>query len=141
MNNLNRIRFASVCFLILFISAGCRNKQDAVPRQPIATGTISVDVQIVDADDSVRRATVEAMDVGSTVADAMRKLQATDDFSDIQIVGDGEMTFVQAIGDRQTAGGEGWTFYVNGQWAKQGIGSLKLADGDRIEWKFGTFAP
>ena len=58
---------------------------------------------------------------------------------DIQIRGEGAMTFVDSIDGVQTGGGEGWLYYVNDQWAKAGIGTQHLSDGDIVRWSYGSF--
>lgn len=57
------------------------------------------------------------------------------------VKGSGAMAFVDAIDGKQTSSGEGWVYYINGAWAKEGIGTQRVRADDEIEWKYGAFEP
>ena len=58
----------------------------------------------------------------------------------VALRGSGSRAFVEQIGDLKNEGGgrngRNWRYRVNGKPAEVGIGSLKLAKGDSVLWKF-----
>lgn len=58
-----------------------------------------------------------------------------------EVDGEGEMAFVTGINGRTADpdANEFWGFYVDGEFAQEGAGTLVTEDGQEIEWKLETF--
>lgn len=57
--------------------------------------------------------------------------------------GDAERLFVMSIRGiaNEGAGGDNWTYRVNGELGKVSAGICPVEDGDKIEWTFGKYSP
>lgn len=95
-------------------------------------GSVTVRIHIPGGSPSLSTVDIDADD---TVADVLSRLP------DLQVVmqGSGPMTFVSQIGDLPTAGGQGWSYRVNGEWADRSVGVFAVSPGDQIEWTYGDF--
>ncbi len=78
---------------------------------------------------------IEIPDVtdGATLESVLRSAEGID----AVISGSGTTAFVNQMGDRATSGSEGWTFTVDGEWSKTGIGTTKLHPPTTVIWEFG----
>ncbi len=115
------------------------NGCDSEDASSTPVSLLSVDVVIQIPDGPKRTSKVDRLPTDATVGDVMQRLAASDAFADIELSGSGERMFIPAIGEHRTSGGEGWMYELNGQWAKQGIGTQRISDGDIILWKYGTY--
>jgi hypothetical protein len=144
--NVISLRFLICCLFVSFIGCdtessidtkgsglgvGSENKHVAADEK---TGTVTVIIRYPNG-------SVDSSDIGidadDTVADTLRRLKGIP----VVIQGSGSMTFVAGIGEFETAGGEGWSYRVNGQWADRSAGVYQVSPGDQIEWTFGNFEP
>ena len=123
--------------LLLFF-AGCKPSAEPTTEPSTnaipATGTVSF--EFVFGPDDSESVSIE-MEGGQTIFDVMKKIEQPK----ISITGSGAMAFVQSIRTLETAGGEGWSYSVNGQWADRSIGVYPLQPGDEIKWTHGGFEP
>jgi hypothetical protein len=73
--------------------------------------------------------------VGKTALDLIKEK------TKVVIKGEGVNAYVIEINGRlaEDSKKEFWAFYVNGKQAEVGVGSYKLKEGDRIEWKIETY--
>ncbi len=97
-------------------------------------GTVTLSIESVDADPLVVE--VPGVATGTTLETVMRSLDGVD----VDITGSGTTAFVNSIEGKATGGNEGWTFQVDGEPAKQGIGSTVLDPPVEIEWSYGSFS-
>ncbi|TWU45769.1 hypothetical protein Q31b_09450 [Novipirellula aureliae] len=72
---------------------------------------------------------------GATVESVMR---AVDEIP-VVIEGSGMTAFVHSIDGIETGSNEGWTFKVNGDFAKQGIGSTMIVPPATLTWTYGSY--
>ena len=121
--------------LLLFV-AGCKPSAEPAtePSTTAAPATGTVSFEFVFGPDESESVSIE-MEDGQTICDVMKKIEQPK----ISITGSGDMAFVQSIGTLETAGGEGWSYSVNGQWADRSIGVYPLQPGDEIKWTHGGF--
>ena len=127
-----------VCFATFLIVSGCESKatnetHTAQPTQP-ATGTVTVTFNYVDAPSE----TVQLPNIAenTSVLALMQMIESPV----IVIQGSGINSLVTQIGDLKESSSEGWTYYVNGKWADQGIGSATISPGDEIQWRYGDWS-
>ena len=99
--------------------------------EPVAGNLV---VEFVMPDDRFIRHT-RPITANSTLEDVMRQL----DSPEIKITGSGVTAFVQSIGKVSTQSDRGWTFTIDGEFAKQGISSTPVLPGQTVVWKFTTF--
>lgn len=142
--NFATLRILIGCLVVFFVGCAAESNVDkngaefGISREDKSVGENekigSVTVTIRYPDGSIESSDVN-IDSDDTVADVLRRL------SDLVVVmqGSGSMTFVAGIGDFTTAGGEGWSYRVNGQWADRSVGVYNVSPGDQIEWTYGNF--
>lgn len=130
---------------IAILSLGCSQQArppetaaGGVAERPSATSTEASYRVRIDFGDGSRWQFITTGDF-ETVADLMRNVASHPRAPEIVMTGEGAMAFVSSIGGLDSASGKGWTYYVNGQWADQGIGAEKIAPGDRIDWAYGSW--
>ncbi|MEZ6087277.1 MAG: DUF4430 domain-containing protein [Pirellulaceae bacterium] len=135
------VKLCGSCILICLASAalGCRDVPRAEAPVDAEKSPITVRFEFDFGDHQPVLIELDDLPSSSTVADAMRKIQDMPDTVAIEMQGSGEMTFVRSINDLTTAGGEGWSYSINDQWAEAGIGATQLNDGDVIRWTHGAF--
>ena len=128
-------RLETACFVLaLVLSHGC-DRAAPVPTESAASAEpISVTIVVQIQDRPERSIEVDDLPAGATVAEAMKQV----DELDIQIKGKGTMTFVESIEGLKPAGDEGWLYFINDAWAKQGVGAQRLSDGDVVRWRYGS---
>ena len=91
-------------------------------------------VIVVDAPDGPFIQVVEDVEPGSTLESVLRK--ATE--LEIVITGASETAFVHQIAGVETGFREGWTYEVDGEFAKVGIGQYELQPPTVVRWTYGT---
>ena len=91
-------------------------------------------VIVVDAPDGPIIQVVEDVEPGSTLESVLRK--ATE--LEIVITGASETAFVHQIAGVETGFREGWTYEVDGEFAKVGIGQYELQPPTVVRWTYGT---
>ena len=91
-------------------------------------------VVVVDVPDGPIIQVVEAVEPGSTLESVLRK--ATE--LEIVITGASETAFVHQIAGVETGFREGWTYAVDGEFAKVGIGQYELQPPTVVRWTYGT---
>ncbi len=122
----------------LLVVVGCGRGEPAATSTSEATVEMSIEFDGVRDDRSFDVQT----ESGATVFTAMqiardRELMTfeTDDSSG--------MPFVTAIdgvkGEGAADGARNWQYWVNGDYATQGVGQATLEDGDRVQWKYKNF--
>ena len=118
---------------------GCRRDEQVQTVAPVAAEEAigPIGLRVVKPDGSTRDYGALKIVAGDTLLDCLRRIPE----SGFSIRGDGAMAFVTEIDSFASRGGEGWTFYVNGQWADRGIGDFEVHPDDQIEWRYGDFSP
>ena len=91
-------------------------------------------VVVVDAPDGTVIQVVEDVEPGSTLESVLRK--ATE--LEMVITGASETAFVHQIAGVETGFREGWTYEVDGEFAKVGIGQYELQPPTVVRWTYGT---
>ena len=78
----------------------------------------------------------------STVFSILQRAKNMGDL-DFDSQGAGATAFVHSIDGVMNSGrsGNNWVFRVNEQLAKESCGSLAVAPGDVVEWKYGEYKP
>ena len=135
-STLTRSLTTAVWCLGLFVAVGCSqpSSETTETTQP-AADPISVEITIETGESEDPTTHTVKVPAGATIAEAMAKLP---DELQIETSGSGNMTFLSSINGKSTAGSEGWIFYVNDEWANQGIGAFTLSEGDQVRWKYGS---
>ena len=100
----------------------------------VATGPV---VMEIDLGGKMQTITIDDVTQGTTLETVMRGI----DEIEMDISGSGTTAFVNRIGDVATGSTEGWTFEVDGEYAKQGIGSTKLSPPTTVAWSYGSYSP
>lgn len=127
--------------LLLAVVAGCGGTDD---RSRIGTdalrGTVAV---VIDYEGRAEDASFEVPIVeGQTVYEAMSAARDEGKI-DFETTDHAGAPFVTEIGGVSGEGdgdeGRNWMYWVNGEPAAVGIGSLKMHDGDELTWRFTTF--
>lgn len=112
--------------------AAAASSESAAAQQPVLTATVVVK----DADDP------DAAPASYPVELAMADATAFDAFEAAGIdavVEDGEYgKYISSIGGKAAEGTSGWVYTVNGEQVMESIDSLKLSDGDTIEFEYIT---
>lgn len=130
---------------IAAFGGGCNQQSDSPEPRAAGVTTSSPDA----AADAITRVRINFGDGSQwqfdtagtfeTVADLMRQVAAHPRAPKIVMTGEGTTAFIASIGGLDSSSGKGWTYYVNGQWADEGIGSEEIAPGDRIDWAYGSW--
>ncbi len=118
-------------FVLLLAITGCTTQTQQADTNT-ATGVVTVEFKLDESTDVVL---VEGIADGETVESVMRKI----DDIDVSISGSGMTAFVEKIGEKTTANGEGWTYTVNGNRADRGIGATTLSPPATVTWQYGEF--
>ncbi len=138
------------CVLVV-LASGCRQEAPPQPTTPESsatdtasakTGTVTLEIFQPNNDGSKDGAQAaqaeftETFDVadGTTVEEVMRKIEQPE----IVITGSGVTAFVQSIDGVATDASRGWTYTIDDKFANEGIGSIKLAPSQKIQWRFTT---
>ena len=129
------------CFAALaaFMLGGCGT---ATVEAPVVTGDqeVSPDAApvtiIIRSDVGEKEFEVPQIAPGTTVESIMRAVKEVP----VVIEGSGMTAFVNSIDGVETGANEGWTFKVNGDFAKQGIGSTMLVPPATLTWTYSTFS-
>ncbi len=130
---MQRTLFVSAVALCLFSS--CSRAPTVAPEQPSAatpTGTVTLEFVI---DENTKVLTIDDVHEGATLESVL--LGVTDPV--VSVRGSGTTAFVDKIGDVATSANEGWTFSVDGEWANEGVGSIKLQPPTTVRWEFGSW--
>ncbi|QDS91145.1 hypothetical protein EC9_53650 [Rosistilla ulvae] len=130
-------RIVAITCLLLLAVAGCQNADDPVAAPPADSAKIAVGFVFEFGEGEPVEIALDAVPAGSTVADAMRQIAEMPGTVQLEIVGKGDMTFVQSINGKTTSGNEGWSYYVNEEWAQAGVGAIELKEGDLVRWTYG----
>ncbi|MDG2223557.1 MAG: DUF4430 domain-containing protein [Rubripirellula sp.] len=106
------------------------------PERAGSTGSSAVTgvvtIEIVDGDET-QTVELPEIEAGTTLEQIMRSI--TDPV--ISIRGSGVTAFVDQIGEQGTSGSEGWVFRVDGEFAKQGVGSTTIDPPATVTWSYG----
>ncbi|KAA1262247.1 hypothetical protein LF1_48090 [Rubripirellula obstinata] len=124
------MRILGPLFLLIAL-AGCTT-QTQEPDTNAATGVVTFEFKTGDETEVVN---VEGIADGETVESVMRKI----DEVEVSISGSGTTAFVNKIGEKATANGEGWTYTIDGQRAERGIGATPLSPPATVTWEYGEF--
>ncbi|WP_417736693.1 DUF4430 domain-containing protein [Rosistilla oblonga] len=130
-------RIAGIGCLLLLALVGCQNATEPAAAPPADGPKIAVRFVFEFGEGEPVEVALDAVPDGSTVADAMRQIAEMPDTVQLEIVGKGDMAFVQSINGKTTSGNEGWSYYVNEEWAQEGVGAIELKDGDLVRWAYG----
>jgi len=120
---------------LLLITLGCGGSATESNDASSSSSTVQtgpVTIRMVVNGETIESVVKDVAD-GSTVDEVMRKIQDVD----IEIVGSGEMTFVNSIAGQTTDSVSGWTYEVDGEFAEAGIGATLVHPPTTIDWKFG----
>ncbi len=138
---------ASCSLILIALALGCsgcsRTSEEAKTERPAAaTGELpggelagSVIVEFRYPDQRLESLVVSPVRSGDTVWQVMQQIEEPE----ITIQGSGRNALLTRIGEFSNRGAEGWTFYVNGEWADRGIGDYPIQVDDKIEWRYGDF--
>ena len=119
----------------ILINGGCSSsvqKATLHNNQDTQSGTVEIEIEL---DGQTKSIELEAIANGTSLESVLRNIQDVP----FQINGSGTSAFVHSIDGVATTSGEGWTFYVDGEWASQGIGSTQLSPPTKVTWRFGAF--
>ena len=92
---------------------------------------------VVESNENSAAFMVDDVKEGQTVEELMRQVTALG----AVINGSGATAFVNRIGNRETGLREGWTYKVDGEFAKRGVGQMSLNPPSIIQWTYGTMQP
>ncbi len=107
---------------------------------PEVATTLDVEVEVDFQNETpVVRGAIE-LPPGTTAFSALEALAEANKLA-VESTGDGETRFVVAIGPvaNQGAGGDNWTYRVNGQLGDRSSGIFQLKPGDKVLWVFGKY--
>lgn len=107
-------------------------QEDAPPAEPVGAVTLAIDP----GEGQANERTLDLLP-GMTALEALES--APEDWrGPVDRTNSGINAFVEAIGgvENEGPGGRNWQYYVNGERAAVGAGARRLADGDRVLWKF-----
>lgn len=148
-----RVPFVSQYPLVLFSAwvlvaslVGCDSTAtiDRENSEPVADAVVAGTVQLL-VDFSEQRRDLNVKVPCSADSTVFTILQRAEKMGDLEFdsQGSGSTAFVHSIDGVMNAGGRGknWVFRVNDQLARESSGSLGVAPGDVIEWKFGEYEP
>ncbi|QDV62799.1 hypothetical protein Mal65_19350 [Crateriforma conspicua] len=112
---------------------GCRDATVTSPAttDDVAVSTGPVTVEVI-SDDSNQTVTIDDVAEGTTLEDVMRQVESLD----VGVTGSGEMAFVDSMLGQATGTEGGWTFKVDGEFSKLGIGSVKLSPPTTVTWAY-----
>ncbi|TWU61790.1 hypothetical protein V7x_34790 [Crateriforma conspicua] len=134
----NKHRFLQATVLValaffLAIAPGCRDATVTGPAttDDVAVPTGPVTVEVI-SDDSTQTVTIDDVAEGTTLEDVMRQVESLD----VGVTGSGEMAFVDSMLGQSTGTEGGWTFKVDGEFSKLGIGSVKLSPPTTVTWAY-----
>lgn len=142
-------RFVVLVLIAAAVSTGCDSTPVASPKAPIepraSNGVASQDAAVhvlllIDFGD--RKPLLEKsleLTGAPTVLDALQ----TGCGGDLEVTGSGETAFVRGILGvaNEGAGGDNWTYRVNGELGNRSAGIMPLSDNDRVEWTLGDYVP
>ena len=137
-----------VCLLALalVLATGCEPATTLDSQTPASSAgeVVAGTVQLkVDFSGEKRNLDVKVpCSADSTVFSILERAKNMGDL-DFDSQGGGSTAFVHSIDGVLNTGrkGNNWVFRVNDQLAKESCGSLAVAPGDVIEWKFGEYEP
>jgi hypothetical protein len=131
---MKRFNLVIVCLACTFF--GCSQPAEKPVVDPsVATG--SVTMEIVYPGTELMTIEVAGIAPGQTLLEAIQTVENPK----FKTSGAGQGAFITAIGDWDTSGSEGWSYYVNDQWADRSAGVYEINPGDVIRWKYGSFEP
>lgn len=124
---------------MLALAVGCGGRDSATApsvttESTAPAGTVTVEIAL---QGEVKTVQINDVEQGATVEAVMRRMEDPV----VQINGSDTTAFVHTIGDVATAGREGWTFKIDGEFSPQGVGSATLHPPTTISWRFGDFSP
>lgn len=131
-----------LCGLLTIGLAGCGGGEGEVQSGAVAELDESkpvgeVRVEIVSGSEDRVVVTVPEVVEGMTLLEVMNRV----DDPKVSIQGSGGNALVIGFGELTQAGGEGWTYRVNGEWADRGVGAFEVKPGDTITWSYGGYDP
>ncbi len=131
-----------VCLLMLALGSGCdpATTLNSPAAPEVVAGTVELRVDFTGEKKDMKVKVPCSAD--STVFSILQRAKNMGDL-DFDSQGAGSTAFVHSIDGVMNAGrrGNNWVFRVNEQLAKESCGSLVVAPGDVIEWKFGKYEP
>jgi hypothetical protein len=141
-----------LCFLlvmfvavsIVFVRAGgCQSSSDSgsAIQGDANAATVSFLLTIDFGDDKKSLSWPMNCPPETTVLEVMQRAQQAG-ILELASSGGGEMAFLSAIDGIKSEGGSGknWVFYVNGELAKRGCGTVVVQSFDEIDWRFEVFS-
>jgi hypothetical protein len=134
------------CTLGLVFTLGCEpattldSPNAERPADEVVAGTVELRVDY--SGEKKNRTFKVPCSADSTVFSILRRAKNMGDL-DFDSQGSGTTAFVHSIDGVMNSGrrGNNWVFRVNDQLAKESCGSLAVAPGDVVEWKFGEYEP
>ena len=134
---MNRTR--TLGLIVLAIAAGCGGRNtatspDVAQETTVTTGTVTVEIAL---NGEIKTVEIDDVEDGTTVESLMREMEDPI----VQIKGSNTTAFVHTIGDVATAGREGWTFKIDGEFSHSGVGSAILHPPTTLSWRYGDFSP
>lgn len=122
----------TLCLACLAI--GCGNQTATMPTpNDVATGPVTMEIELGDQSQTI---TIDDVAEGTTLETVMRGI----DEVEMEISGSGTTAFVNQIGDVATGSTEGWSFEIDGEYAKQGVGATKLSPPTTVTWSYGDYS-
>lgn len=138
----SRFLQAVLCGLLTMGLVGCSGGQEE--NQPESAAAVDeskpvgeVRVEIVSGPEDRVVVTIPEVVEGTTLLDVMKRIENPQ----VSIQGSESNALVIGFGDLMQAGGEGWTYRVNGEWADRGVGAYEVKPGDTILWSYGSYDP
>ena len=119
--------------VLTLLAVGCTRSAPEPVDADAPAGTVTVVLKMPDGEQRVEVPDVRS---GETVLSVMERIESPE----VHYQGSGSSAFITRIGQISTSASEGWTFYVNGQWADRGPGVYQLQPGDTIQWRYGSFS-
>ena len=138
---LTPFKFDLVSFLVvtaLCFAVGCNSTVEAPPKPDI--GTVSL---VIDFPSNSQQADLD-LQVGcsadSTVFEILRRAEKTEGLKvehTINVVQEPSSIFVKGVNGVAGTDGKSWTYYVNGELAKESCGTCSVKPDDNIRWAYG----
>lgn len=145
-HNVQAIARLWVCILGLVFAMGCdpattlESPKAERSADEVVAGTVELRVDF--SGEKKNRTFKVPCSANSTVFSILQRAKNMRDL-DFDSQGAGATAFVHSIDGVMNSGrrGNNWVFRVNEQLAKESCGSLAVAPGDVVEWKFGEYEP
>ncbi|MCC9643918.1 DUF4430 domain-containing protein [Rhodopirellula sp. JC740] len=133
--------FSSVAVALLvslFGLVGCTGTSSTTTVDPDlteseSTGTVTIEFVLEDGTEKTHA--IEDVASGTTLESLMRDL----DEPKMEIGGEGTTAFIHSIDGVSTSATQGWTYTIDGEFAKTGVGTTKLDPPTTVRWKFTAF--